>query len=177
MSHDELLKAIQSRAARMAVGASAVRGRGNAGTAAAARKYFVELDLWAFSVEPEEFRRVLDKHTERLLKKLPEKARHWGIARKILNIFLRDCLYTGELERAFKLATAKEAFELPLDSITVKALKRDHKRGELPRWKGVKNLTKPESHRYQEAALATALRKGVRRVDLDAFWWAQGRDG
>lgn len=177
MTHAELVRAIQSRAARIAVGPSTVRGRGNTGTVRAARAYFANLDLAAFSVQPGDFRPALDRHTLKLQAALPKPARHWGIARKLLNIFLRDCLYTGELNRAFKLSWAEQAYELPLDSITVKALKGEFGRGVLPVWPGVKHLTATLSDEYQAAALEFALSMKVSRVHLDAVWWAQGRDG
>jgi hypothetical protein len=177
MTPAELLRAIQSRAARIAVGASTVRGRGNAGTVKAARDYFVDLDLAGFAVTPKEFPQALDRHTHKLLASLPKPARHWGIARKLLNIFLRDCLYTGALNTAYKLSRAEEAYELPLDSITAKNLIAKYSRGELPRWPGVKHLSPELSAEYQEAALELARRMKVSRVHLDAVWWAQGRDG
>jgi|TARA_Y100000294_G_C8386714_1_gene269043 hypothetical protein len=36
------------------------------------------------------FNRPLDGHTLRLMAKLPERGASWGLARKLLNIFLRD---------------------------------------------------------------------------------------
>ena len=37
------------------------------------------------------------------MKKLPKKSRRWGRARKGLNIFLRDCLYTVHIRKAYRL--------------------------------------------------------------------------
>ena len=51
------------------------------------------------------------------MKKLPKKSRRWGRARKGLNIFLRDCLYTVHIRKAYRLDQAEQFFELPLDSI------------------------------------------------------------
>jgi hypothetical protein len=49
MTHGELLKIIRSRVARSAVGASAVRGHGHAGTVPVARRFlFEKVDLEAF---------------------------------------------------------------------------------------------------------------------------------
>jgi hypothetical protein len=174
MTPAELLRAIQSRTARTAVGASTVRGRGNTGTVKAARVYFVDLDLARFAVGPREFPKALDRHTHTLLAALPRPARHWGVARKL---FLRDCLYTGALNTAYRLCRAEESYELPLDSITAKALRAKFSRGELPRWPGVKHLSPELSDEYQEAALGLARRMKISRVHLDAVWWARGRDG
>jgi len=172
----DLLRAVQSRVARIAVGASTVRGRGNAGAVAAARKYLRHVDLAKFGAKPPAFRRALDRETKALLASLPKGARHWGIARKLLNIFLRDCLYTTYLAKDFGLSRAEEAFEIPLDSITAVNVKRASGRGTLPPWPGVKHLTTSLSAQFQEAAAAEAGRRGISRVHMDAVWWSQSRD-
>lgn len=177
MRKRDFLEAVQSRVARIAVSASAVRGRGHKGTVAAARNFLRQLDLAAFGVKPPVFRRALDRETKSLLAELPQGARHWGIARKLLNIFLRDCLYTIYLESAFRLSRAEEAFEIPLDSITALQLKRAVGRGALPPWPGVKHLTPLLSNQFQEAAAAEATKMRLARVHLDAVWWSLARDG
>ena len=176
MPSDDLLRAIQSRAARIAVGASTVRGRGHTGTVREARQHFSKMDLRVFGVAPSRFRAVLDRETLRLQSALPKAARRWGIARKLLNIFLRDCFYTGQLSEAYRLATLETEFEIPLDSITAKALKQTMGRGALPQWPGVKHLTPELSEVFQTAALEEAERRGIARVHLDAVWWSLDRD-
>ncbi len=95
MTEDQLLQAIQSRAARISVGASTVRGRGNAGVVAASRSHLRRVDLSRFGQTTRaRFNKNLDSATIALRDSLPRGARHWGLARKVLNIFLRDCLYT-----------------------------------------------------------------------------------
>src|SRR5688572_15644746 len=141
MTKLELQQAVQSRTARIAVSASAVRGRGHSGAVEAARRFMRKLDLSQFGSSPRAFRRALDKETRALLAKLPRGARRWGMARKLLNIFLRDCLYTTYLEAAFNLRKTEASFEVPLDSITALSLKRIAGRGGLPRWPGVKHVT------------------------------------
>jgi hypothetical protein len=94
----------------------------------------------------------------------------------MLNIFLRDCLYTTYLDTAFGLRKNEANFELPLDSITVLHLKRAAGHGKLPAWPGVKHLTEPLSARFQEAAAAEAARRGIPRIHLDAIWWSVSRD-
>lgn len=176
MKKGEFLQAIQSRVARVAVGASAVRGRGNAGTVKAARTYLRQVQLAKFGARPAAFRIALEEETNGLLKSLPRSARHWGLARKLLNIFLRDCSYTTYLESAFRLSRAHAEFELPLDLITATQLKRASGRGTLPKWPGVKHLTPSTSAQFQEAARVIAGRKSISRLHLDAIWWSQSRD-
>lgn len=176
MNQREFLLAIQSRVARVSVGASTVRGRGHGGSVSAARRYLRQVKLNKFGANPAEFRAALEKETSGLLKALPKNARHWGIARKLLNIFLRDCLYTTYLEEAYRLRSTQHEYELPLDSITALHLKRAAGRGSLPRWQGVKHVTAATSTTFQAAAKAVAVKKGIARVHLDAVWWSQSRD-
>ena len=115
------------------------------------------------------FERALDRHTRRLMAKLPTRGATWGLARKLLNIFLRDCLYTRYLSRAYGLASGERFFEIPLDSITAKQIRKAAP--ELPRWRGVRHLEPDISAAYQAAALLVAKRKHTLRVHLDAYWW------
>jgi hypothetical protein len=173
----QLLRAIQSRAARVSVGASTVRGRGNAGVVAASRTYLSGLDLKRFGTPTKgQFFNRLDAATTELRESLPRGAKHWGLARKVLNIFLRDCLYTTYLDAAFELRKNVAHFELPLDSITAVHLVRAAGRGKLPKWPGVKHLTESVSAQFQEAASVEAVRRGIPRIHLDAIWWSASRD-
>ena len=176
MTPDEFERIVRSRAARIAVGPSTVRGRGNKGTVAAARAHLRNLDLRRFATSsPEEFSRVLNEATDRLQRAFPPSARHWGVARKVLNIFLRDCLYTTYLSQ-FALIKAESFLELPLDSVTADHLKKAVGRGALPPWPGVKRVTPDLNRLFQSAALEIAKTKGVHRVHLDALWWSFSRD-
>jgi len=176
MTAKQLLNAIQSQAARGSVGASTVRGRGNTGTADAARAFLRTIDLRTFGSGSKAFAETLDHATDDLRAALPRAARHWGIARKVLNIFLRNCLYTTYLNAEFCLDRAEASFELPLDSITALSLKRAAGRGTLPPWPGVKHLSPSLSAQFQEAAAEEAAKRGIARVYLDAVWWSVSRD-
>lgn len=178
MTEDQVLQAFRSRAARISVGASTVRGRGNAGAVAASRRFLRQLDLSMFSRSTRKrFVTNLNAATIALRDSLPRGARHWGLARKVLNIFLRDCLYTTYLDARFGLRRNEAYFELPLDRITATHLKRAAGRGKLPAWPGVKHLTEPQSAAFQEAATAEAAKRGIPRIHLDAIWWSVSRDG
>ena len=177
MSPEEFLLTVQSRAARIAVGASTVRGRGNTGVVAAARKFLRGANLAFFgSADEATFRHALDRMTEDLRKELPGQAQHWGIARKALNIFLRDCLYTSYLAEAHQLHKAEQCFELPLDSITAKHLRRLAGPRTLSPWPGVRHLSPSLSAELQLVAAREARRRGIARVHLDAIWWSVSRD-
>jgi hypothetical protein len=84
---------------------------------------------------------------------LPPKGRSWGIARMILNIFLRDGFYTSYLREEF-VHRAETSFELPLDSITARRLISGVGAKRLAPWPGVKWLQPSESREFQAAAAA-----------------------
>jgi hypothetical protein len=164
------LQTIQHRAARVAVGASATRGQGGPGIVPRARRFFLRLRLARFGTPSQRtFTRSLDTATKRLIALLPKRSATWGLARKLLNIFLRDSLYTGYLSQAYRLSAAERLLEIPLDSITAKQIRK--RVPGLPRWRGVKYLDQQTSAVYQAAALLIAEREGVARVHLDAHWW------
>ena len=106
-----------------------MRGAGNTGVVTAARTHLGRLDLRPFGTRHNDrFRAELNSATTRLRAVLPEDARHWGLARKGLNIFLRDCLYTVYLRERYRLDRAEPFFEVPLDSISagcIRALDND----------------------------------------------------
>jgi hypothetical protein len=129
-----------------------------------------ELPLAPFgTADHRSYSRQLDAATRRLMATLPRRAATWGLSRKLLNLFLRDCLYTTYLARAHGLPTAEQLMEIPLDSITAKAIRSEVP--ELPRWPGVKYLDPARSAAYQAAALMIARERGLARVHLDGYWW------
>ena len=169
MSEFRFLRIVQHRAARVAITASATRGQG-AGVVVSARDFCCRLNLARFGTADERvFARRLNATTNQLMECLPKHATNWGLARKLLNIFLRDCLYTSYLAKAPRLAKAERLLEIPLDSITSK---RIHEAvPSLQRWPGVKHLDPATSRAYQVASLTIAKRHGVARAHLDAYWW------
>jgi hypothetical protein len=177
VNENDLLRCIQTRAARIAVGPSAVRRQGE-GVAATARGFFETLPLAPLGL-PERrasFQVDLDRITDELRLALPSSAQSWGLARKLVNIFLRDCTYTFHLRQAHGLDSVEPLLEVPLDSVTAKALQKGGGGG-LPRWLGVKHLTPSVSAQYQRVAQERAAEMGIARVHLDAYWWAFERSG
>jgi hypothetical protein len=172
LPHD-LLVALQARAARGALGASTMRSAGARGTVLAGRAFLCEVDLRAFRTSsPTRFRAELDHVTEGLQRAFPRQARHWGLARKGLNIFLRECLSNVYLRDANSLQMAEPLYEVPLDSITGQKLYQ-LAGGALPRWGTVRDLTPDLSDAFQALAARIAEGRGIARVHLDAIWWGQ----
>jgi hypothetical protein len=89
---------------------------------------------------------------------------------------VRDCFYSTYLCDPFKLSKAEQLFEIPLDSITAKSLRKGMGRGKLPQWPGVKRVTPELNADYQSAATELAAERDVARVHLDALWWSADRD-
>jgi len=114
------------------------------------------------------FERALDRHTRRLIAVLPQRGASWGHARKLLNIFLRDSLYTGYLSKAYGLTSAEGLLEIPLDSITAKRIRKVAP--ELPRWRGVRHLDPHVSAAYQAARSAG----GETRAHSAGTWMRTG---
>ena len=78
MPNVPFIQAVQSRAARISVSASATRGNG-AGVVAAGRSFLARLPLTAFATSrPNVFHRRLDTATGEMSVSLPAGARSWG---------------------------------------------------------------------------------------------------
>jgi N-glycosylase/DNA lyase len=63
-----------------------------------------------------------------------------------------------------------------MDSLVAKGLKAEGKRGQLPRWRGVKWLSPEENDQFQEFAADVARKRGIQRIHLDTFLWIEGRE-
>jgi hypothetical protein len=172
----ELAAAIRNRVARVAVGPSTVRGN-PAGTTEAARRFLRNLPLGSFATHDRAgFIRTLDRSTTQLQAVLPPGAKRWGVARKLLNIYLRDCVYSAHLRSAYCLGRIEPFCEVPLDSITAGKLRESDEGVELPVWSGVGALTPAVSAQYQAVAAQIARALKMRTVHLDVFWWSEDRD-
>jgi hypothetical protein len=174
MTEEEFLRAIQRYVAVSAIGVTAVRGS-TRGVLKAARTFAAELDLTQFSVaDKARFRATLDAETERLQHCLPVGGQAWGVARKALNLFLRDAFYNYYLRTAFELTRAESWFEVPLDSMVAASLLKRNPRAAVPAWSTVKALSPSKNAEYQEALRALGARLGVAAVHLDSMLWLEG---
>ena len=164
---------LRLRTAELAVGASTVRGAGAPGTVAAARRALKAVPLRSFAVRSRrQFRAILERHTRNVQSRLPPNARHWGVARKVLNIFLRSCVYSRPLARAYGITHIEQWLELPLDSQIARGI-RTCSGAPVPRWRTVKGVSPGTQAQYQAAAEALARKLRVRRIHLEACWWRE----
>jgi hypothetical protein len=171
----ELIDWMQKRAANGAVGPSTIRGMAPSGTAKIIKDYLRGVDIKTLRARSESgFARKLDAVTDGLIKTLPSGSRHWGMARKCVNIFLRNCLYNRYLCSYYELEQLETWLEIPLDSHVGKGLIVHSENGTLPRWGKVIELTREHSDQYQRAALEIAKKKSVCRVNLDD-WLYRGK--
>lgn len=173
MKQPHFIRATQAFVARASLGASTVRGRGNRGAAAAAREVLAPLDLRQFATsDARRFRRRLDIVTE-AVRKSRRPFLTWGLARKCVNIFLRDAFCNRYLCRHFGLLQAERLLEIPVDSLIGKEL-RQRFSGGVPKWTSIAALTPEQNTLYQQAAerAAKAMRLKA-RVHLDAFVWGR----
>ena len=169
---DCLLKLLQTRTAQLAIGPSTLRNQGAPKVVANTREFLKELDLAHFKMDsPKAFMIALNEETERLQSALPRGARHWGTARKALNIFLRDVLYNRYLCNEYGFRNVEPWLELPLDSKAAKGLLAEFEGSSLARWRNIKDLTAVMSDDYQNIAKQVAERRGIARIHLDLIYW------
>lgn len=167
------MRYLRLRLAVTSVTPSAARGMGPKGTIQAARHYLsrMHLDSFAEVANSKEFNILLDTVTRRCKRRLPEGGRHWGAARKFLNLYLRGAFYNTYLCQAYKLYRLGEFLEIPLDRHVATRLKNEANRGVLPRWKSVISLDRQDSVKYQDFAIKVAESMGTYRVHLDLIYW------
>jgi len=150
-----------------------LRGQGAPGVVKKAREYLMGLDLGEFKdISERQFNNLLKKHTEKLRERFPEGAKkNWGAARKAINCFLEDAFYNRFLAKRYNLDRLEDFLELPLDSNTIRRLKEYAGRGNLPRWRGIKNLKPEDNKRFQECAKELANRERTSRIHRDLEFW------
>ena len=166
------IDSIQRYIAYVSVGASTVRGLRTKGVVAAARDALRKVDLSRYAeTDKNTFGKILDLDTNRVKRKLPENAQHWGVARKVLNIFLRGCLYNVYLNKHYKLSKLESYFEIPLDSLTANGIRDATTAKPKPRWPGVKHVNAEINKTFQKLASEIANEKDTYPVHLDAIFW------
>lgn len=183
----DFIDRLHARTALLAIGRSTLRNQGAPGVVDAARKYLRTMDLMDFSEAAHPgFSAALNRHTESLMSRFPGRAKgNWGAARKAINIFLRDVLYSRWLCGQYGLEKLEPLLELPLDSNVYHGLVEDWQEllssvagrpgdCDLPDWPGVKGLRRKVSAQLQAAAGAVAGELGTSRVHLDVRYWRKG---
>ena len=170
--NNDLINVLRRRQASTSIGPSTARKMGPKGTIKAAREYLASLKLERFAKKTErEFQVALNHATSQFLHHLPRGAKHWGAARKFLNIFLRGAVYNRFLCERYNLYRIERWLELPLDSHVAKGLRNEKGGHDLPKWKTVIGLDRDMNQLYQEFAARVARQKKTHRVHLDVLYW------
>ena len=150
MTQSDFIDKIHKRLSIVSVGASALRNQGSLGIVDIARDYFyqsISLDDFIEKLSsPDQFCKFLDDNTTKLLKKFPVDGQSWGAARKGLNLFFREVVYSKFISEHYKLPTSLDDFnerikylEVPLDFYTATAI-YNATNGEISKWKSIKKL-------------------------------------
>jgi hypothetical protein len=173
---DDFADGVLKRIARLVPNSFTMRNPGAKGAVKAARKYLLTINPTDFRVDSDElFQSVLNRHTDRLKSRLPDEARHWGLARKVLNLYLMEVNYNHFLRRRYRFHTLEHMLEVPVDSKVALGLRREAKNSgdQLPKWNGVINLSPTDNQAFQAFAVKRARRSGHCRVFLDLRFWAR----
>ena len=161
------LRQRKMRIAELSVGASTVRGMPK-GTVYAARMALKGIRPTSFSKPSrDEYLKTLNYLTRRISNVLPEAS--WGVSRKVLNIFIRSCVYDSGLRRAYQLARIEPWLEVPLDQQVAAGI-RACSGEDLPKFQN-KRLDWRVSLQYQDTARRIARRVGSHPIHLEACWW------
>lgn len=169
-----LHRAIHLRCARLAVSSSTVRGR-EAGLADDLRSALSHVRLSSFGVSGQKrFLAALDRWTERIQEAVGLGRCSWGLARKCLNIFLRDCYYNAFLKFEFGSKVSPDWFEVPLDSISGRRL-HELEPEIAPAWRKIGDIDAESNQRFQAAALQVSRKWNLDRVHLDTHFWVLER--
>lgn len=174
--NDELVERLIRRTADLAIGPSTVRNQGAAGVVRAARIALRKIDLGRYQRASQgSFPSLLQGDTRLTQSRLPAGARHWGTARKCLNIFLRDILYNQFLSDRFQFARLESVLEVPLDRHVADGLLNEAEGCDLPRWRTITSLARVDSERFQSVAKKVARRCRTHAVHLDLIYWRAAR--
>jgi len=190
----ENVNRIRKRVADISITTPVVRGIGFKRALAVARNFVAQLDLSELGAQgrhEQAFIDLLNKKTDELQLRLQEqrarqakagstKAKLWGSARKVLNVFLCEAYFNRALERSYNLRELADWLEVPLDSQVVTEIRRKAQEfgfEKPPSVRGVKWLDQETSATYQTLAreVATAMLLPA-RIYFEVVTYAAGAE-
>ena len=175
----DFIQLIQYKVAISSISINSVRNYGK-GVLKIIHDFLKNLNLKEIPKSKEDFVVWLNKTTDELCSELNKyseldryKTEFWGLARKALNLFLRDVFYNRYLYEKFSLARLEYWLEIPLDNIVAKRLYKESKLLEkfLPKWCSLISLNSETNKAYQDFAQILAQKLGIARVHLDLYFW------
>ena len=179
------LEWIIQRVASTSVSPSAAQRQGPPGTMSTAVRFLFRptlIESFAQSKTQRAFISMLDEQTDLLQMSLPSnesgigwnRGKHWGSARKFLNIFLYECTLNRQLcDHYLGLIALESLLEVPLDSYVGLGLAKEKENLESPEpvyWDTIVGLDKRRSDQYQTLATVVANRMSIARVHLDLYY-------
>jgi hypothetical protein len=165
-----LVELHRERISKTCIGSNSTRGNLKEGGLNIIRQNLhriVKLDDLVRSGSEEKFKSLLDSYTSKLKQKLgnPVKHEHWGLCRKAINLYLRDCYYNKIINEHFKLDKIAAYLETPIDSLAMKSL---WKYTTSVKKSTIKRLNKITHQEWQKAATLLSKANGLPyRVDAD----------
>lgn len=172
MKNKDFLTLMQRYVANIAISGSTLRNQGAENVVENARNFLATVDLGAFRrIDPSRYAEQLDVWSAELQQELPDGAKHWGTARKALNVFMVQVFLNKHLAEEYGLEKFKDVLEIPLDSQATAELRRRAGRRKLPRWESIRGLREKDSLRYQEFASVVAAEEELPRACLDIMLW------
>ncbi len=174
----DFYKALTKHLANVSIGVSTVRGYPT-GTGKCVREYLGGMDFNQFRLIMNEadYSNIIDEHTKNLVDKLyliidhsKEKTALWGIARKCLNIFMRNACYNRFIYEKYQLSHLMPFLEVPLDSYVGKKLDSHNKN---TKWTTITAINKVTNDNYQSVATDMAKNEYSfnHRIHLDLIAW------
>ena len=101
------MQLLHRRLSQISVGASAIRNQGAGGLIATLRNYFetnIDLEKFIAALPTQNlFNNLRNRHTINVLTYFPDNAQSWGAARKGLNLFFREIVYSKFFSHRFSL--------------------------------------------------------------------------
>lgn len=157
--------------ARRSIGNSTLRGYPT-DTKTVAQHFLAKIKLDERNFQPGAYRQYLDGLTPQLQAEFNANANlgcavYFGAARKSLNIYFRELLYSIHFNRL--VAPAWSVLEIPLDKNVARWLTSANPR--LPRWTTIKQLNPKIYELFQDTARRVADSRKVAVIDLDVEYW------
>lgn len=177
MEEKEWINHIIRYVVNISVGPSTLRGQSAKGKNHIARKYLRKMSLSELSKikSQKSFNELLTQHTESLSGKLPISKKNysnWGAARKVINIYLIQCVLNRHLYEHYKLKSIEKFMEVPLDSHTFNHIKKKSKNLDASQSFRIINLT-PELNKIIQLAARVIANDEYKcyRYKLDPIFW------
>jgi hypothetical protein len=150
----------QQRTAQL-ISSRSLRNQGD-GIVEIAKQFLRNMDISLFTNGNESmFRSQLNEQTHRLIRRGRNHGKEikWGSARKVINVFLEECLYSKAINDEYGIQRIIGFLEIPLDSQVFRFLKKVERESievlgnpNLPTKFTIKSLKHYNSKRFQQYA-------------------------